>query len=467
MVDYVAKSHEPYKASIATRKGKANAAEWFRHVQTVLVDALWVHYFYGDSKSIYVNRDTNRAKHKKPPKRYAAVGIKATRLVDAVDALKEAGMLDVCKPGEREPEYFKASGLLLKLAADTGFEVYNHFGRAKTEKVEMWEFRKPKGGHRYKELVDYADTENTSWSRGIVEALVDLMERTEVTLPNGLLVPPATFEKVKRQYHRQPGARHKRRADETYGRMHGWWQSYPEAQRLAMLFNGKPVAEVDIRSSILQTAYFLATGAQMPHADGYTTELVEISPHWRSLMKQLGVRATNTASKSACIHSMSRYLANNPMENSEVLGAGFTVDNLVTDFESLHSPFIGKWLFTKRGKELMWHESEVMLRTVSKLVAIDIPVLPTHDSYLVPFDMVDITKRALVTSFNSLYGIEITDAQRLLKVNSLSLGGRESEREAPSPPSSLVPSGRHPLTLQGQGGYLSVSLVNQDSKSYH
>jgi hypothetical protein len=161
---------------------------------------------------------------------------------------------------------------------------------------------------------------------------------------------------------------------------------------------------------------------------------------------------------------MERYLWANPERYAELTKAGYTVERLVDDFEALHSPHIGAYLYQRRGKELMWYESEVMLRTVSKLVGLGIPVLPTHDSYLVPLNMVETTKRAIVTSIHSLYGIEIKDVDRLLKSNSLSLSQsllgslRESDKEAqlaPSPPSSAFGC-CHPLSLllpvEGAGG---------------
>jgi len=424
-----------------------------------LVDVLHRNYEKGDQGSLFIVRDTAG---KPVPKRYTkGTNIKPQRLIAAVDALKACGLLEASRPAKRQPEYIRATPRLTALAETTGFDAYAHFSRGESEKVELRRKRKPKGRAAYKSLEDYEENTLTERSRAVIEAWGALLAKEGVTFPNGNRVPSACFTNLRRIFR----IRAKENPFETYGRFHGFWQNYHEGERLKMTLGGKPCVEIDIKASIIQTAYALATRKQCPMIDPYTLPFMVANSlaNLRPVVKAVAVRLVGIKQgEAAAVKSVRDHLYEEQPEEAALVEAfKVPIEGIVREFLRTHGPFIGDYLLKRKDLYLMFWESQVTLNVIARLTRKGIPCLTTHDSYLCPKENKEEVSKEIKEAFEEVFGIEIEDPSRLLSFSF------EGEREiAPlSPASSLLTSGRGTPSLPSrERGRKGVYLHSPNSQ---
>lgn len=397
---------------LLTRKSENNARNLFRHAQMVIADALYRYYEYGADGSLIVSRDTSR---KAWPKRYRPHGISHSMTIATVDALIDSGLLEASRPGMRQPMFFRATNLLIHLSEVCKFDIYKHFSRQPTEVIFVKRWRKPKGKPRCHELVDYDECDISYTSRRTVEEWAQYLAEVGVTQPNGNLMPKQAFTKLKRLFR----MRGKKAPFQSYGRFHAPWQQYPEKNRLSMKIGGKDCCEIDIRGSIIQTAYALACKRQCPMPDPYQTPLVLAHPELRMSMKAAALRifSIKQGFSGACNSLLHGLLRDHPYQIETMERLGISVTSICNDFVQTHKDAIGEFFFSFRELELMFWESQVTLEVIANLTSNKIPVLTTHDSYLCRLEDEEQVKVSIMRAFETILGATIVNESWLLKTS--------------------------------------------------
>jgi hypothetical protein len=187
-----------------------------------------------------------------------------------------------------------------------------------------------------------------------------------------------------------------------------------------MTLGGKPCVEIDIRGSIIQTAYALATRKQCPMPDPYILPFMEGNSlcELRPVVKQVSLRliGIKQGEAAACISAKKFLYEEQPEEAALAEAFEVPIEVIVKAFLSTHRPYIGDYLLNRKDLHLMFWESKVTLNVIDRLTRKGIPVLTTHDSYLCPRDKEKDVVNEIKEAFEEVFGIEIEDVSRLLKI---------------------------------------------------
>jgi hypothetical protein len=174
------------------------------------------------------------------------------------------------------------------------------------------------------------------------------------------------------------------------GRMYaieGAWQTMTKADRLRIRIANEPVVEVDYAT--LHPALLYAEVGKYAPADTYRLD------GWPRKLTKI---ALNTLINAPNIHSARLAIAHHPAM-SEVAESGSqealrAASKLIADIKRVHAPIAH--LFHKgKGLELQRRDSDMGVKVMLILRQAGIPVLPIHDSFLVPASKADFLEEAM------------------------------------------------------------------------
>lgn len=182
-------------------------------------------------------------------------------------------------------------------------------------------------------------------------------------------------------------------------------QSYQQLKgeaRLAMTFNGEPVAEIDIRASYL-TILHAHMGAPLdPHADPYELPGQDrwAVKTWVTASLTKGEPVTMWSAEHRATYAKRRDGRDLRVDHrpSKIAAAVAIAHPLLRDLSSLP---LG-WA------DLMFIESEAVVWTMLSLIAEGVPALPVHDSLIVPRSWATRAADLLETEFSSRVGVKPT-----------------------------------------------------------
>lgn len=158
------------------------------------------------------------------------------------------------------------------------------------------------------------------------------------------------------------------------------YQRLPQVERSRMTLGGEPVVEIDIRASYLTIAHAVAGEPYDPGVDAYRLPGFE-GERGRAVVK--GWAATTLAKGSPPIRWPDRQLEEYAKSFGRSLSKDFKV-RAVSEAMLARYPLLGR--LAEVGLDwsvLMYRESEIILRTMHRLLDLDLPSLPVHDSLIV------------------------------------------------------------------------------------
>lgn len=184
------------------------------------------------------------------------------------------------------------------------------------------------------------------------------------------------------------------RGGRIYG---GWWMSLPKPVRPYLTINQSPVVELDYRTLHPALLYRRAK-ADCPH-DPYIVEGWE-TPKMRKLGKRTFNRLLNRLEENP---SKRLHIKAAPGDR-ELMPRSLPFKSYLSSFVSGLEP-VHPWLGTGAGIQLQREDSLLALHVLKAMEAGGIPVLPIHDSFIVPIENEAELHTAMVNACHH-YGLE-------------------------------------------------------------
>jgi hypothetical protein len=232
-------------------------------------------------------------------------------------------------------------------------------------------------------LVTYNDTAITRRMRKEVEAINAAMTDIAIDLPkakkrgrhwvvsDSCVLP--TAPSVRRVFNRG--------SFEKGGRLYGWFQNMPAADRARLLLNGAPVLEPDYAQIHAQIIYALRGISLI--GDAYETA---------EFPREFGKRAFNIAVNARSLRTAVAALAH------ELGMDRRTAAKVISSVTAKHDR-VADVFCSDIGVDLMRIDSDITLEAVRSCQAQSIPVLPVHDSLIVPAPDADKAAEIMVMAF--------------------------------------------------------------------
>jgi hypothetical protein len=237
--------------------------------------------------------------------------------------------------------------------------------------------------------VNYVDTALTRRLRKEIEAVNTIMAEIDVNLAgpevqrvgsywmaSGTYVLPSA-PRVRRVFNRS--------SFDKGGRLYGWWQGLSSADRANILLNGQTVLEPDYAQIHAQIIYALR--GLFLIGDAYETG--EFPRAWGKKAFNIGINAKN---KLGAIAAISKEMKISRGHSSKLLGAVTSKHRQVSDI-----------FCSDAGVGLMKIDADISLRAVQHCQSQGIPVLPVHDSLVVPAADVERTAEIMKAAFEQRF----------------------------------------------------------------
>lgn len=173
------------------------------------------------------------------------------------------------------------------------------------------------------------------------------------------------------------------------GRYFGWWQNLSQDDRLHILLDGSPVAELDYRENHPSILYH-GLGL-LPPAESYSVEGVD-----RGLVKATFGRMLNSRNEAGTRRKM-----------VQELGSRELADRIVDRLLSIHRPLVeaGKF-WSGVGLTLMRKDAEIAVLVMKWARFSSVPMLPVHDSFVIRKQDAEACKAVMIQTYNAHMGID-------------------------------------------------------------
>jgi hypothetical protein len=239
----------------------------------------------------------------------------------------------------------------------------------------------------YGRPVTYSDTAITRRIRREVQTINSAMADIAIDLPD--VEKRGAHWVVSNRYVLPcpPGVRRvfNRGSFEKGGRLYGWFQNLPGADRARLLMNGQPVLEPDYAQIHAQIIYALK-GISL-NGDAYETD--EFSRAWGKKAFNIGINAKN---KLGAIAAVSKELRISRRDASRLLDAVMAKHRQVSDI-----------FCSDAGVGLMKIDADITLRAMQHCQSQGIAVLPVHDSLIVSAPNADRTAEIMKAAFEQRF----------------------------------------------------------------
>ncbi len=175
------------------------------------------------------------------------------------------------------------------------------------------------------------------------------------------------------------------------GRYYGWWQNLSKSERLRIKLNGSPVCELDFGQNHPSFLYH-GLGLDVP------VNAYEVTGFSRDLAKATFNRMLNTSlrGKAGMMTTLGREL-----------GSYEEAKRLVLALLEIHAPLVkaGKF-WSGIGHKLMRMDATVAEHVLTWARLRGVPILPVHDSFVVPVAYADETRRQMEQSYSVHMGVQ-------------------------------------------------------------
>ena len=175
----------------------------------------------------------------------------------------------------------------------------------------------------------------------------------------------------------------------------GWWMSFPRTLRHHITINEEPVVELDY-GTLHPLLLFRRAGLDLLF-DPY-----EVPPWHGRPMRELGKRTFNRLLNRTVSDQTQRLALRAANGDGSVLPKGVKFggyrNSLIQRLEGIE-----QWFGTGEGIHLQYEDSELALSVMAAMEAEAIPVLPIHDSFIVPACYEEELRLAMLDAFFSRY----------------------------------------------------------------
>lgn len=379
LVDRVAAEFAEYEKCRRLRKRARTAAEEKRHkslLSSIICNV--VHAALLGSVGVRVNRGKSRKA--KGRLRYGPDSLGKTA-AHVLDILAEGGLgyLDQTKgdPKKRLTTVIRASGKLISLIETQNLRLED-IGRKQVGEP-IW-LRTGKEDYRDKSAcMEYADCPKTILYREEMGVINEALDKANIE---------SLEEKDGRGQKIDLARRYLRRIF-TYGSFskggrlyNGFWQEMDKSDRLRLLrISGEVLVELDYGQAFLSILYGLITKKMAKKG-----ELLELPPLTSDMydVEGLGKRYREQVKvvTNAMLFAQAR-LNKMPKESRGDLPRSICVGFIQNAVEAKH-PHLKPYFYKGLGHELMFIESQIMVKVMLSLIEEGICPLPIHDAVLVP-----------------------------------------------------------------------------------
>lgn len=228
------------------------------------------------------------------------------------------------------------------------------------------------GAVESRELVEYSDTPETTRYRTEVERINASLSPGDFHLedPSGQPLPTG-LPYLRRHFSLPPDAPEGTERFDLGGRLFGWWQNLPKAQRRGIRIKGEAVADLDFANMALRLAY-LEAGHPPPEGDLYAAIPGLSEPRWRAGVKKAALAMLFRNSPLTRVPRGTRGELPPDLSGPQLRGA------ILAGHPALAGVFE-----TGIGLRLMFIESQILVAALLTLADKRIPAIPMHDGLMV------------------------------------------------------------------------------------
>ena len=181
---------------------------------------------------------------------------------------------------------------------------------------------------------------------------------------------------------------------ELHGRLYGgFWMTLKATEREHLRIDGEPIADLDFSSMFPNLAY-RHVGKETPPGDLYEMPGLE------------GLRDGAKAALSALL-SYDAEMMSLPPGLKAMLPDGWTAGRLKDAVAAKH-PDLMPLLGADFGLDLMFTESRILMATLRRLMAEDVPALPMHDGIMVSRSKVEAGRTAMEEASQKIVGVRLS-----------------------------------------------------------
>lgn len=356
-------------------------------MKVILANLSRLHYLNGYEWLSY-SRDKNGYQL---PRRYNPCRVRYSPLIKCVDALVKA---DLCESKKGFRDRTSGKGYRSRLRPTDALKGLLENSRTKgcpaphrhvrSEPIELKD--------KDKVRVDYRETGPTRQMRRNLERINGLVAKTRIELPGAdLPVGDTSLYRVFNNGSFTQGGR-------FYG---GWWQDVPESEREHILIDGQPTVERDFSGMHLKMLYKQEAGID------YTDDPYTLPGHpeeIRKALKKVLLACVNAPSRRAATAAILKDMQRNPADYPK----GFRVKPVLDEFLKKHSPIAGRFFDPTLGVRLQNLDASIAEEVILKFVERGIPILPIHDSFIVPKEHDDLLRSTMAEVFERQIGVTPT-----------------------------------------------------------
>jgi len=311
-------------------------------------------------------------------------------------------------PGRGMLTRYRATPALLAICAECGVTPQNvreHFKFMPVMPSELVQLTKP--NH------ETPETPETHRLRADVAALNAFMGQHTLTHPTEEIIHLGWVRKFHRAEDIETYRWDKGGRLYSYPQDYGCYQQIGEDERVRMLINGAPLAEVDISSSYLTIFYAWIGHPLDTSADAYA-DVVGPTKLDRVVTKffinyHFGNGDFLRAWRKPLVNNVRRTLKKKRMAPDEFNPKRYKLREVQRRVLQ-HHPLLERWGHQIGGRtrdwgDLMYAESQVVIGSMKELMAKGVPSLPVHDSILVPASHQDLAVETLTRHFQAHIGV--------------------------------------------------------------
>ena len=174
----------------------------------------------------------------------------------------------------------------------------------------------------------------------------------------------------------------------------------PGGLRQRIIINNQKVVECDysgIHIHLLYAMEGINYGAK--GKDAYTLPNYDDDTKTRQLFKALLLSALNATTETKAIRALQEKINYNKTDYPAIIPK---LKDVLSDFKEYHGP-IAKYLGTGAGLQLMYHDSQIAERVITKMMDNNIPILSVHDSFICPTLYYEMLYGTMVEAYRYYY----------------------------------------------------------------
>ena len=302
------------------------------------------------------------------------------RLLEHLSALRLAVVVKGSRTGEATT--IAPSPIFADLVRAYGVQ-REDFGRRLDRELVVLRLSTRTGGRREKRLVDYRETLETARLRAEVAAFNDHLASADLRFVGNATDVDTTDRQLRRHF--TVLANGEERFDLGGRFFGGFWQGLRKGDRRHIRIGGEPVVEVDYSAAFTHIAFALLGIEPPPVADLYRIPRLEGLGRKQIKSALNAFYFDNGKGRTAWPEDFAECMWSDPDtgEVFEGFPAEFTPARVRKAIVA-HYPPLAHVLCTGIGYRLMFLESEIMRRVLTKAHEMELTVLPLHDALVVP-----------------------------------------------------------------------------------